>query len=420
MKSVDIIVCGGGISGISTAIVLQSLGWRVGIVAAEFPLHKKTEITPEIECCWRCWRSARVATTYAMASAYPHNLRVKNLARISDDSQAVFASMFAADVPGMDIYRMFEVFEKRPEPAPLALRRMEFEDFEGIPEVVSRAWGAPYRPGAEYLWGWTFKTFFVDMPDYVPFLWQLFEARGGIMRFERLTRESILSLAAGRPVVDCLGISAKEVFNDSSPAVIVRGRQVLAVDAPIVRDRDGLPLAYNYTPAADVFSRDDGEPEYVHFFPRCDGWLLGQTREPGMLDEFGHWHGAAVRAKEIDVNGQPIPEPILTLNEELLNQWIGKGFQGMRIVGREGYRYYRDPQGDGMRLDVEQIDGTKVFHNYGHGGSGITMTWGCAIQVGRMITEELGSNASANQHHDRDFDDVIHERMDTRTSAISN
>lgn len=40
----------------------------------------------------------------------------------------------------------------------------------------------------------------------------------------------------------------------------------------------------------------------------------------------------------------------------------------------------------GYRLDVE-IHGTKtIVHNYGHGGAGITMSWGCAQEVRELIT----------------------------------
>jgi D-amino-acid oxidase len=35
------------------------------------------------------------------------------------------------------------------------------------------------------------------------------------------------------------------------------------------------------------------------------------------------------------------------------------------------------------RQDVrlEQESGTRIVHNYGHGGSGVTFSWGCALEV---------------------------------------
>jgi len=35
----------------------------------------------------------------------------------------------------------------------------------------------------------------------------------------------------------------------------------------------------------------------------------------------------------------------------------------------------------GPRLDTEQIGDALVVHNYGHGGAGFTLSWGCALEV---------------------------------------
>ena len=43
---------------------------------------------------------------------------------------------------------------------------------------------------------------------------------------------------------------------------------------------------------------------------------------------------------------------------------------------RVGLRPYRSP---GVRLEAEA--GTRIVHNYGHGGSGVTFSWGCAREV---------------------------------------
>jgi len=49
------------------------------------------------------------------------------------------------------------------------------------------------------------------------------------------------------------------------------------------------------------------------------------------------------------------------------------------------------------RLETEIIS-TKngslpIIHNYGHGGNGITMSWGSAIHVGRLLSEQLRMKA---------------------------
>ena len=40
-----------------------------------------------------------------------------------------------------------------------------------------------------------------------------------------------------------------------------------------------------------------------------------------------------------------------------------------------------------VRLEKELISGKTVIHNYGHGGSGVTLSWGCAEEVVEIANE---------------------------------
>jgi D-amino-acid oxidase len=54
------------------------------------------------------------------------------------------------------------------------------------------------------------------------------------------------------------------------------------------------------------------------------------------------------------------------------------------LAERVGLRPFRR---SGVRLERDLLrDGRAVIHNYGHGGAGFTLSWGCAREVLGMAT----------------------------------
>src|SRR6202795_3302883 len=51
-----------------------------------------------------------------------------------------------------------------------------------------------------------------------------------------------------------------------------------------------------------------------------------------------------------------------------------------------GVRPYRNGS---YRLDAETIGNKFIVHNYGHGGAGITLSWGCAAKVRDIVQKHL-------------------------------
>jgi D-amino-acid oxidase len=54
-----------------------------------------------------------------------------------------------------------------------------------------------------------------------------------------------------------------------------------------------------------------------------------------------------------------------------------------------GVRPYRNGS---YRLDAETISGKFIVHNYGHGGAGITLSWGCAAKVRDIVKQHLATS----------------------------
>jgi D-amino-acid oxidase len=61
------------------------------------------------------------------------------------------------------------------------------------------------------------------------------------------------------------------------------------------------------------------------------------------------------------------------------------------IAVRVGLRPYR-PQ---ARLEAEDLgDGRVLWHNYGHGGAGVTLSWGCARELTEAVVSGRGGARS--------------------------
>jgi glycine/D-amino acid oxidase-like deaminating enzyme len=57
--------------------------------------------------------------------------------------------------------------------------------------------------------------------------------------------------------------------------------------------------------------------------------------------------------------------------------------EGSRVIRRTaGLRPYRD---GGIRIETETIGTKKVVHDYGHGGAGVTLSWGSAALVADLV-----------------------------------
>ena len=55
-----------------------------------------------------------------------------------------------------------------------------------------------------------------------------------------------------------------------------------------------------------------------------------------------------------------------------------------KIVGGDvGLR----PSRTEVRLESEKVEGRLVIHNYGHGGAGVTLSWGCAEEVASLVAQ---------------------------------
>lgn len=189
--------------------------------------------------------------------------------------------------------------------------------------------------------GWSYTAPAVSMPAYLEYLLTRYASAGG--EVEYATVGSLASVDAPT-VVNCAGIGARSLVPDES-VVPVRG-QVVVVENP------GISEFY-------IDHGADATPEYVYAFPHGDVVILGGTAEEGASD----W--------------APRPEVSARIMRDCAAAF--PALRGARVITeRVGLRPCR-PQ---VRLEPEALPGGRVlWHNYGHGGAGVTLSWGCAREL---------------------------------------
>ena len=151
------------------------------------------------------------------------------------------------------------------------------------------------------------------------------------------------AFAAAPVVVNATGLAARTLVPD--PAVRPACGQIVLVANPGI--------------AASV--RAEGSPStYVH--PRSRDIVLGGTFE---LDD---WRTDPDRATR---------DAILARCRALVPELAAAPVVGERV----GLRPVRD---GGPRVEAVRGEGGTIVHAYGHGGAGMTLSWGCADEIARL------------------------------------
>lgn len=178
--------------------------------------------------------------------------------------------------------------------------------------------------------GWSFTAPVVEMPVYLPWLRGRVEELGGTV-----TRLTLGGLPDGPElVVNCSGLGGRLLGADRS-VVPVRGQ-----------------VAYLEQVGLDRWWLDGTGLTYV--IPRSRDIVVGGTEEPG------EWNPTPDPA-----TGQGILERARALVPQLAGARVLRHAVGLRPARPE--------------VRLERVG--RVVHCYGHGGSGVTLSWGTAAEV---------------------------------------
>jgi hypothetical protein len=189
---------------------------------------------------------------------------------------------------------------------------------------------------------------------------------------------------------------------DPRPMRFILGHYIRALVPGLLRGDDGDVVSYNYHPGADIYLGPGGGSD-VYCYPRSDAWLLGGSRLPfkSVTDALG---AAAASPRSTDMSlpdGRggtiAIPAPIMEVNHDILRSFThGRvdlaAYDPARgeIWAGVGLRAERDDSNDSTRVERSRVRGLRsavIVHSYGHGGAGFALSWGCAIEVARLVLD---------------------------------
>jgi D-amino-acid oxidase len=210
----------------------------------------------------------------------------------------------------------------------------------GVEELPEFRLCRPDELPAGYRFGFRATLPLVDMRPYLAHLVDRLAAAGGALE---ITRVADLAAAAklAPVVINCAGLGARELAGDRTVAG-VRGQHVVVRNPGLTEFVLEAPIS----------------PTWASFFPHGDRVVLGGLADPG--------------------DDRPEPDPAIAAAIIDRCAAIEPRLRDAEVLEHQvGFR----PTREVVRLELEHVDGCRVVHNYGHGGMGVSFSWGCARDV---------------------------------------
>jgi D-amino-acid oxidase len=404
----SIAILGGGVIGLTTAVVLQALGLRTQLIADRVSWGTGAVLERDF------------ATVHAAASVLPHSVRSPRASQWTKVSSAFLRAMLVEHQPGVRTQHHYEVFE-RDGVAPPAYAGV-LQGFTMLGQDERKL----VRTGAEVTSGWRFEAYFCDAPVYLEGLHQMYLDAGGQVvsatrSLDELVDEGYVAVAvccghrspqvlAAAAHLDDPGDDLFVPLEDPFAMRFILGHYVRARVDRHLRGDDGRIVSYNYHPTAEVYAADSGAPADVYCYSRDDAWLLGGSRVPFASLEAGlDWANQGSRLDFLRLpdgfgGSVAVPRQILEINSDLVARFTNGAVDlsacapdNGELWAGIGLRAERADPADGTRVALSRLRGRKstvIAHNYGHGGAGFTLSWGCAAEVVEMLANPAALEAT--------------------------
>jgi D-amino-acid oxidase len=225
---------------------------------------------------------------------------------------------------------------------------IELRQFSRTGEIQIPDWAIPLGASViptvtTFKSGFTLNVPLMDTTIYLEYLANRFIKAGGEIHGDvKLEKLEDVSPAFDL-VINCAGIGARELVQD--------------IDLEPHRGQVAIVPKINNLSCAIVCD----DPPLMYAIPRTNDCVFGSTNE--ISDNLGA--DTTVTARILGECSR-----VLKIDKPTV------------LAERVGLRPFRK---SGVRLERDRLrDGRMVIHNYGHGGSGFTLSWGCAEEVFRL------------------------------------
>lgn len=191
-----------------------------------------------------------------------------------------------------------------------------------------------------YIDGYKISSIVIDTSVYMDYLVNTFKKLGGILIQKEIT-DINEALKQSKIVINCTGLGSMKLFNDKT-LYPVRGQMMKIKNN-----------GFN-----EVIADEEGINSLALVVPRTNDIMLGGTAQKDNWD--------------LDVDPEDTKEILRKV--ALITPHLGNIEMISESVGLRPVR-------DEIRVEAEKFGGKTIVHNYGHGGSGFTLSWGCAQDV---------------------------------------
>lgn len=197
--------------------------------------------------------------------------------------------------------------------------------------------------------GYAYTTAVIDMSIYLDYLLREFTACNGRI-FQQTVTHLAEAFAHAPVVVNCSGLGARELVGDTD-----------------IRPAKGQVVRIKPNGFQRVLVDETSASGLTYIVPRLHDIVLGGTYEENNACPDSD---PEVTQAILQRCARLAPEFQFISPTDIIS--VACGFRPVRSVVRV----------EAERLSAERL----LLHNYGHGGAGITLSWGCANEVVKLLT----------------------------------